>query len=75
MLTWTFLTLASASFICKPASSTFQHWFREEINGASSKQDAFHNNQPSFPCDTNSSAPPATSVHQLRPQDVEIYDL
>ena len=27
---------------------------------------------PVFPCDTNSSAPPATSVHQLRPQDVKI---
>ena len=75
MLTWTFpaLACAAASFIGRPAGSTFQlQWFGEE---RSSKDDAAFHHQPSslpFPCDTNSSAPPATSVHQLRPQDVEI---
>jgi len=75
MLTWTFpaLLACAASFICTPAGSTFQlQWFGEE---RSSKEDAKFNHQPSpvaFPCDTNSSAPPATSVHQLRPQDVAI---
>lgn len=73
MLTWTSLTLACASLISKPASSTFQLQWLGEDTGASSKQDAF---QPfvAFPCDTNSSAPPATSVHQLRPKDVAISE-
>ena len=44
------------------------------------QESPLHQLPPVFPCDTNSSAPPATSVHQLRPQDVKIsyftkYDL
>ena len=76
MLTWAFSALACAtSFTSRPVGSTFQlQWFGEDREG-SSKQDAF-NHQPfvTFPCSTNSSAPPATSVHQLRPQDVEICE-